>query len=164
MSNRAVSVLEFVSAVQKAVTADFEREGDDENALVVTKVDVELKTALERTTEGTVAWKVISVEGNYLNSQMQTLALSWERKKTMKGLVADDQDLGYELLTGLDALRIGESEWRRVSSALPFVSTGGTLTFEVAVSAEGKLTVLKLGASTKNELTHTVKLTLAPLG
>ena len=164
MPNRAVSVLEFVSAVQGAITRDFEREGDSENALVVSRVEIELKTALEQSAGGEVEWKVVAVEGNYLNSQTQTLALSWERKKPMKGFAVAAPDLGYELLTGLDALRIGEAEWRRVSGALPFVSTGGTLTFEVAVTADGKLTVLKIGGAVKDALTHTVKLTLAPLG
>ncbi|GHF42985.1 hypothetical protein HNQ07_002047 [Deinococcus metalli] len=163
MPTRAVSVLDVVTAVQGAVAQDFGRENRAGNALVVSKVEIELKTALETTQGGEVEWKVVSVGGQYANSQTQTLCLSWERTASKALTASDAEDLGYELLTGLDALRIGAEQWSRLSGHLPFVSTGGTLAFQVAVTEDGHLTVLKLGAGQVEALTHTVTLTLQPL-
>ena len=46
MPSRAVSVLDFVTAVQASVAQDFEREDGHLNALVVQHIELELKTVL----------------------------------------------------------------------------------------------------------------------
>lgn len=61
MTNRAVSVLEVVQAVQAAIARDFDREKKDgNNILVVEKVEIELKTALTEKMGGKWEWKVIT--------------------------------------------------------------------------------------------------------
>lgn len=72
-------------------------------------------------------------------------------------------DLEYQLITGLDALRIGAGQWARVSGNLPFQSAGGKLVFHIAVDETGKLAVGGFGGGVAHEQTHTVTLTLAPL-
>lgn len=163
MSSRAVSVLEFVQAVQAAIAEDFEREDENgNNVLVVQKVDLKLHTALTEEANGKLEWKIITLGGNYAETQQQTLSLSWERQQTrLESLVKDE--LGYQLITGLDALRIGAKEWARVSRMLPFRSTGGELIFHLAVNEDGSLAVGGFGGGAASEQTHTVTLTLAPL-
>lgn len=74
-----------------------------------------------------------------------------------------ESDLGYQLITGLDALRIGAKEWRALSAGLPFKSGGGKLVFELAVHEDGSLAVAGFGGGGTSDRTHTVTLTLAPL-
>ncbi|MBB5234793.1 trypco2 family protein [Deinococcus budaensis] len=163
MPSRAVSVLEFVQAVQAAIASDFGREDEHgNNVLVVQRVDLQLQTALTLSAAGKLEWRVITVGGDHAQTQRQTLSLSWERQPTrLEALVPGD--LGYQLVTGLDALRIGAREWARVSGTLPFRSTGGELVFHLAVNEDGSLAVGGLGAGAAREQMHTVTLTLAPL-
>lgn len=107
-------------------------------------------------------WKVITVEGNYVETQTQTLSLSWGRDQTRTNNFLKSE-LEYQVITGLDALRIGAEEWSRLSARLPFKSTGGELVFELAVNEDGSLAVAGFGGGATSKQTHTVTLTLAPL-
>jgi hypothetical protein len=114
--NRAVSVLEFVQAVQAAIARDFAREKENgNNVLMVEKVDLKLHTALTSVAGGGWEWKVITVEGNYAETQQQTLSLSWERNPPQFKAFRESE-VEYQLITGLDALRIGAREWARLSA------------------------------------------------
>ncbi|MFK7603338.1 trypco2 family protein [Deinococcus sp. SM5_A1] len=165
MPNRAVSVLEFVTAVQASVAQDFERESGEPNALVVQHIELELKTVLASKAGGGFEWKLVTVEGQETNSQTQTLSLCWERKppKESAALESLPVDLPYQLITGMDALRIGARAWAQLSSKLPFRSVGGQLVFAVAVREDGSLYIGKFGGGAGEGRMHTVTLKLAPL-
>lgn len=165
MPNRAVSVLEFVTAVQASVAQDFSREGDGPNALVVQHIELELKTVLSRTAGGGLEWRLVTATGEAADSQTQTLSLCWERKPPERRAATESlpADLEYQLITGLSALRIGAGEWARLSRDLPFQSVGGQLVFGVAVREDGGLYVGRFGRGAGHERLHTVTLKLAPL-
>ena len=165
MSNRAVSVLEFVTAVQASVAQDFGQKGHEPNALVVQHIELELKTVLSRTSGGGFEWKLVTATGEATDSQAQTLSLCWERQPPHKGLAPESlpADLPYQLITGMNALRIGAAEWARLSPGLPFRSVGGQLVFAVAVQEDGSLYIGKFGGGAGHERMHTVTLKLAPL-
>lgn len=166
MPNRAVSVLEFVTAVQASVAQDFGRESGEPNALVVQHIELELKTVLARKTGGGFEWKLVTAIGEAADTQTQTLSLCWERRPVQKSFAPESLpvDLPYQLITGMDALRIGAGAWAQLSGQLPFRSVGGQLVFAVAVKEDGSLYIGKFGGGAGEGRMHTVTLKLAPLG
>lgn len=166
MPNRAVSVLEFVTAVQASVAQDFGRESGEPNALVVQHIELELKTVLARKTGGGFEWKLVTATGEAADTQTQTLSLCWERRPVQKSFAPESLpvDLSYQLITGMDALRIGAGAWAQLSADLPFRSVGGQLVFAVAVQEDGSLYIGKFGGGAGEGRMHTVTLKLAPLG
>lgn len=165
MPSRAVSVLEFVTAVQASVAQDFEREDGTPNALVVQHIELELKTVLSQKAGGGFEWKLVTAKGEATATQTQTLSLCWERKPVLKGFAPESlsTDLPYQLITGMDALRIGAAQWGQLSGKLPFRSAGGQLVFAVAVAEDGSLYIGNFGGGAGEERMHTVTLKLAPL-
>lgn len=165
MPNRAVSVLDFVTAVQASVARDFGREGGDPSALVVQHIELELKTVLSEKAGGGFEWRLVTATGEATSAQTQILSLCWERKAPEKTATTEalPADLEYQLITGLSALRIGAEEWTRLSRNLPFQSVGGQLVFAVAVREDGSLYIGKFGGGAGQERLHTVTLKLAPL-
>ncbi len=165
MPNRAVSVLEFVTAVQTSVAQDFERESGEPNALVVQHIELELKTVLARKAGGGFEWKLVTATGEAADTQTQTLSLCWERRPAQKSFAPESlpADLPYQLITGMDALRIGAGAWEQLSGTLPFRSVGGQLVFAVAVREDGSLYIGKFGGGAGEGRMHTVTLKLAPL-
>lgn len=165
MPSRAVSVLDFVTAVQASVAQDFEREDGNPNALVVQHIELELKTVLARKVGGGLEWKLVTAKGEATDTQTQALSLCWERRPAPKGLAPESlpTDLPYQLITGMDALRIGAAQWAQLSGTLPFRSVGGQLVFAVAVAEDGSLYIGNFGGGAGAGRMHTVKLKLAPL-
>ncbi|QFP77741.1 trypco2 family protein [Deinococcus sp. AJ005] len=166
MPNRAVSVLEFVTAVQASVAQDFGEEGGDPSALVVQHIELELKTVLSQKAGGGFEWRLITVEGQETSAQTQILSLCWERRPVQKSFAPESlpMDLPYQLIAGINALRIGAGAWEQLSGALPFRSVGGQLVFAVAVQEDGSLYIGKFGGGAGEGRMHTVTLKLAPLG
>ncbi|CAM3751183.1 trypco2 family protein [Deinococcus frigens] len=165
MPNRAVSVLDFVTAVQASVAQDFGKESGDPNALVVQHIELKLKTVLSEKAGGGFEWRLLTATGEAIDTQTQTLSLCWERRplNTLAATESLPADLPYQLIAGMNALRIGAAEWTRLSPDLPFQSVGGQLVFAVAVRQDGSLYIGKFGGGAGQERMHTVTLKLAPL-
>lgn len=160
MSNRAVLVSELVDAVRGAVAQDVAREGPAPGSgLVVTEVELEIKATLRAGTDGRAQWYALSAGAQVSREQVQVFRLAWVRTAEVR--LHESTEVRYQLITGLDALYIGLSEWT-AAGPLPFRPRDAELRLQLAVLESGELRLAGVGAQTAQGHTHLVTLKLGP--
>lgn len=162
MSNRAVLVSELVNAVRGAVAQDVAREGDGPDAapgLVVTEVELEIKATLRAGADGRAQWYALTVGAQVSREQVQVFRLAWVRAAEVR--LRESAEVQYQLITGLDALYIGLSEWTAAGS-LPFRPRDAELCLHLVVLESGELRLAGVGTQAAQGQTHLVTLKLGP--
>lgn len=157
MSNRAVLVSELVNAVRGAVAQDTARGGGP--GLHVTEIELEIRATLRYGAGGQAQWYALSAGAQVAQSQVQTFRLAWVREAGPA--VRESSDLGYQVITGLDALYTGLSEWT-AAGPLPFRPRDAELCLQVVVEDSGELRLAGVGLRRAQGHTHQIRLRLGP--
>ena len=156
MPNQATTVAALVEAVQQAVAYTF---GSGTYGIQVRQVDLSLQLVLARAGGGDLEWRVLTVSGELGEQQTQTLQLSWTHTEVGAAFQAR-ATLTDSLISGLNAADLGVHAWN--TQGLPLAFRSGQLTFELAVSEGGQLSVAVLKVGTSQKTTHTVTLSFGP--
>lgn len=152
MSNPAVTVVALIREIKEAV-AYVEKDG----SVKISRVELDLKTTLERTDSGEFTWQVLTLGGSSKNTETQTLHIKFEP------IAAGDHGLETltlkdDLITAINVIKIGMGEAERQPPR--FKLEEANVEFGFDVTQEGKIQLFKIGPSGKDDLAHTVKLTL----
>jgi len=156
MPNQATTVATLVEAVQRAVVYTFT---SGTYGIRVQQVDLETQLVLSEDLGGEVKWRVLTVGETLGDRQTQTLHLTWTHAE-QKGFSPASEDVSDDLIRGLDAADIGVRAWN--TAGLPLAFSSGQLTFELAVSQSGQLSVATMSVSAGQKETHTVTLEFGP--
>lgn len=156
MPNQATTVATLVEAVQRAVVYTF---NSGTYGIQVQQVDLEIQLVLTESLDGELKWRVLTVGEKRTDEQTQTLHLTWKHAET-KGFSPRSEDVSDDLIRGLDAADIGVRAWN--TAGLPLAFSAGELSFELAVSQGGQLSVATLNVSSGQKETHTVTLKFGP--
>lgn len=147
----------FLAEVKTALQ-DVESELQDEG-LAITKLELALKTAVEKKGEATIEFKIIELGADVTASSVQTFTIVL--KPTPKS-VADEADLvgglAEELARGIAATVAVTREAATIRP--PFELDEASIEVDIGMTKEGKAKIF-VGGSYSKETTHTATFTLA---
>ncbi len=128
----------------------------DEGGIRISKVDIEIKTALELSGEAGLTLKIVPVDlsGKYERSEVQTITLSMVPEPPSVDLMAPVSD---ELKGAIEVVSKAVQE---ASASKPaFGLTEATVGLNIGVTKDGSIKVL-VGGKARETSTHSIKLTL----
>lgn len=150
----SATVRDLVRDVKKAI--QHVQEQLDEHDLIISNVDLEIKTTLTRSGGGEFKLSIIPLDlsGHYTETDIQTIKLSMVPRESAVELLGSVQD---ELAKAINI--IGATIEEAASSEPVFDLSETTITLNFGVTTDGKISIIA-SAGGERERTHTVQLTL----
>jgi hypothetical protein len=155
MTDLSTSAVALVQDMKAAVLAAGDRLR--ENYLKITKVELELRTVVQKSAGGGVSIRVLEIDGDISRDETGTLSVTLVPAKGGLQLMAPPSE---ELIAAIVATAAASAE----ASQLPprFDLTESTVTLDVGVTMSGKVQLFAHGAGSR-EKGHTMTITLEPL-
>lgn len=151
-SSASKEIVSIIQEIKRAIQKSMKTPG-----LSVSKIDIELKTILEKGSDGKLEYKPINLNlsGKYQKQDVQTISISLipEKEVTLYKTV----DIDVELSEAIDVIR--EALEEAASSKPVYKLDKAQITLQFVITKEGGISVI-VGASGKSEETHTITLTI----
>jgi hypothetical protein len=127
------------------------------NELKITRVELELKTVIEKSGGGGISISVVEIDGDVTRTDSNTLTLTLVPSKRGVQLMSPPSD---QLVDAI--LATASAAWEAADSPPAFDLQEATVSIEVGVTAEGKIKVIAHGGASRDH-GHTMTITLSPL-
>ncbi len=128
-----------------------------ENNLKITKVELELRTVIEKSGGGGISVSVVEIDGDVTRTDSNTLALTLVPSKRGVQLMSPASEQLVEAILATAAASLEAAD-----NPPAFELEEATVSIEVGVTAEGKIKVIAHGGASRDR-GHTMTITLAPL-
>jgi Trypsin-co-occurring domain 2 len=155
VSDLTTTAVSLVRDMKSALVAANDQLG--QNALKVTKVDLELHTVINKSAGGEISIKVLEIGGDVSKDETNTLSLTLVPSVGGLELMASAPE---DLVAAIVA--IGAASWEAANAPPAFDLNEATVELEVGVTTEGQVKFFAKGSGSR-EQSHSMAITLAPI-